>query len=618
MSRHFTPRLGRRSPPVSTLAHTSMVVLGLLLGTGVGTAILSETATAATSDDAPAASNQLGGYLAGRLARGLSDTQAAANYYSLALSKDSQNESLIAQTFDMEAAEGNWSRAEELARMLAKLNSEHRMSRLFLGLADFKQGRFTEAEENFKSSSINPIGELTGLLARAWVRQAEGRTKEAIELLDTTKQPDWAQAMIRYHRALIADVGSRKVEARATFDKLAASDQRSLRTTLASAQSLANGGDVKAAQKVLQAYFDKIRGDGHPSAVALQKQLAAGERPPLLITNATQGLAEALFGLGEALAGDGGIGPGAVFLQCALFLEPRFPFALAALANVYEGTKNYQRAIEVYEQIAPGTPLETAIDIRKAFDLNSLERVEEAKILLEQVSEREPTDLKPLNALGTIMRGQKRWDEAITYYSRAIAIIKKPEAQHWNYYYSRGTSYERVHKWPQAEADLQTALKLSPDEPTVLNYLGYSWVDQNKNLKTGLQLIEKAVKLKPEDGYIVDSLGWAHYRMGNFKEAVRWLERAVELRPDDPVLNDHYGDGLWRVGREREAQFQWSQSLSLKPEPEDAEKTQKKLKSGLPILAKAVTPKRTREATRPEQAPKKRAETRTPSTPVQQ
>ena len=307
-----------------------------------------------------------------------------------------------------------------------------------------------------------------------------------------------------------------------------------------------------------------------------------------------------------------------MFLQYSLYLEPRFPFALAALANVYESTKNYTRAIEVYEQIAPGTPLESAIDIRKAFDLNSLERVDEAKALLEQVSEREPNDLKPLNALGSIMRGQKRWDEAIAYYTRAIGIIKKPEMQHWNYYYSRGTSYERVQKWPQAEADLQIALKLNPDEPTVLNYLGYSWVDQNKNLKSGLQLIEKAVKLKPEDGYIVDSLGWAHFRMGNFKEAVRWLERAVELRPDDPVLNDHYGDGLWRVGREREAVFQWNQSLSLKPEAEDAEKTQKKVKSGMPILAKAAPAKRAREATRPEPTPRKRAETKAPSAPVQQ
>ncbi len=132
-------------------------------------------------------------------------------------------------------------------------------------------------------------------------------------------------------------------------------------------------------------------------------------------------------------------------------------------------------------------------------------------------------------------------------------MIAKPEKRHWTYYYARGTCYERLKKWPQAEADLQRAMQLYPDQPLVLNYLGYSWVDQGRNLKQGMSLIEKAVSLKPDDGYIVDSLGWAHYRLGNYKEAVRYLERAVELRPEDPVLNDHLGDALWRVGREREA-----------------------------------------------------------------
>jgi tetratricopeptide (TPR) repeat protein len=590
------------------LAVASIWSLGLAVG--VGASLSARATTSPPGDEVPAVNSQLGGYMAGRLARGQSDTLAAAAFYGQALSKDSGNEALTIQAFDMEATEGNWPRAETLAADLMKTKSEHRMSRLLLGLAEFKKGNFAAADEHFKLSAVNPIGELTSLLARAWTRQAEGRTKDALELIDTTKQPDWAQALIRYHRALIADVGSRRPEARATYEKLFAGDQKSLRSTLAFAQSLSNAGDNKAAQKAMQVYFDRIRGEGHPSAVALQKSLGAGERQPLLIANASQGLAEALFGLGEALAGEGGVGPGAVFLQYSLYLEPRFPFALAALANVYESTKRYQRAIEVYEQITPGTPLEQAIDIRKAYDLNSLDRVEEAKMLLEQVADRDPQDLKPLDALGSIMRGQKRYEEAIGYYSRAIAIIKKPEQKHWSYFYARGTSYERVHKWPLAEADLQQALKLSPDEATVLNYLGYSWVDQNKNLKAGMQLIEKAVRAKSDDGYIVDSLGWAHYRTGNFKEAVKWLDRAVELRPEDPVLNDHLGDAFWRVGREREAMFQWNQALTLKPEQEDAEKIQKKLKAGLPALAKVTTPRRIQQVQRPDQ-PRKRAETRT-------
>jgi tetratricopeptide (TPR) repeat protein len=593
---------------------TRLVILasvwGLGLAAGVGATLSARATTTAPNEDISAVSTQLGGYMAGRLARGQSDTLSAAAFYGQALSKDAANEALIIQAFDMEATEGNWPRAEALAADLLKIKSEHRMSRLLLGLAEFKKGNFAQADEHFKLSAVNPIGELTGLLARAWTRQAEGRTKDALDLIDTTKQPDWAQALIRYHRALLADVGSRRPEARATFEKLFAGDQKSLRSTLAFAQSLSNAGDTKAAQKALQVYFDRIRGDGHPSAVALQKALAAGERQSLLVTTASQGLAEALFGLGEALAGEGGVGPGAVFLQYALYLEPRFPFALAALANVYESTKRYERAIEVYEQIAPGTPLEQAIDIRKAFDLNSLDRVEEAKLLLEQVADRDPLDLKPLDALGSIMRGHKRYEEAIAYYTRAINIIKKPEQRHWSYFYARGTSYERVNKWPLAEADLQQALKLSPDEAMVLNYLGYSWVDQNRNLKAGMQLIEKAVRAKSDDGYIVDSLGWAHYRTGNFKEAVKWLERAVELRPEDPILNDHLGDAFWRVGREREAVFQWNQAITLKPEQEDLEKIQKKLKSGLPALAKATPTRRIQQVQRPDQL-RKRAETRT-------
>jgi Flp pilus assembly protein TadD len=169
-------------------------------------------------------------------------------------------------------------------------------------------------------------------------------------------------------------------------------------------------------------------------------------------------------------------------------------------------------------------------------------------------------------------------------------MIAKPDRRHWVYYYARGTSYERLKNWPPAEADLKKALELYPDQPLVLNYLGYSWIDQGIQLDEGMRLIERAVAVKPDDGYIVDSLGWAHYKRGNYAEAVRYLERAVELRPDDPVLNDHLGDALWKVGREREAKFQWDQSLSLKPEPDDALKTRRKLEEGL-VEKESSTPK---------------------------
>ncbi|OYW57431.1 MAG: hypothetical protein B7Z29_00910 [Hyphomicrobium sp. 12-62-95] len=192
--------------------------------------------------------------------------------------------------------------------------------------------------------------------------------------------------------------------------------------------------------------------------------------------------------------------------------------------------------------------------------------------------------LQALDALGNILRSRKQYADAVDIYNRAIAMIPKPDRRHWVYFYARGTSYERLKNWPPAEADLKKALELYPDQPLVLNYLGYSWIDQGINLDDGMRLIERAVAVKPDDGYIVDSLGWAHFKRGNYAEAVRYLERAVELRPDDPVLNDHLGDALWKVGREREARFQWDQSLTLKPEPEDALKTRRKIDEGLVVI----------------------------------
>jgi tetratricopeptide (TPR) repeat protein len=549
-----------------------------------------------SSEKAAEPQSMLGSYLAGRVARGLNDTEAAAAYYGRALTRDPGNEVLTEFAFLMEATEGNWSRVEVLARDLLRVQANHRTAHAFLGVADFKAGNYPGADEHFKLASANPIGELTSTLARAWVLQAQGKTTEALALLESPRQPDWAQYYLRYHKALLADQAGRRTEARAAFERIPKNDQRTLRISLAFARHAANGGDMKLAQSILKAHFDRAKSDGHPVARALEVQIDAGQRPELLITTPTQGLAEVFYGLGEALTGEGGTSVGAIYLQLALYVVPEFPFALATLANAYETTKRYDSAIAAYDRIPKDTPLQSSIDIRKALNLNQLERIDEAQKLLDEVARQNPQDIRPLDALGTIMRGHKRYAEAIDYYTRAIALISKPEQKHWTYFYSRGTCYERLKNWGPAETDLRKAMQLSPEEPLVLNYLGYTWIDQSRNLQQGLALIEKAVRQKPDDGYIVDSLGWAQFRMGRFKDAVKYLERAVELRPEDPVLNDHLGDGYWRVGREREARFQWEQALTLSPEPDDAEKIKRKLLKGLPSPAQARQVKRTKEA----------------------
>lgn len=643
-----------------------------------------------------------GSYLAGRFARADNEMDKAAEFYAHAIVFDPASDMLHEQALLMEASQGAWDSALRLSESLVKMEPGHRMAQMFLGLGAFRNGDWKTAEKNFRASASGPIGELTSSLATSWILLAEKKPNEALDLLVVPKQAEWAQFYLRYHRALIADAAGRRTEAHQAYDKIFKQDARTLRTALAYTRSLANAGNIKGARTILRQHIEKSQGEGHTLARALMKDLEpADAKIPLLVATPSEGLAEVFYGLGESLIGEGAIGVGIVYLQMALFLEPQHPFALAALANAHEANRQFVEAINTYERIPKGSPLAPAIEIRKAFNLNSLEKPDEARSVLERLldigeksekiaeapveqaapapafpalnlagdvlrlgsagdsvrelqealqrlnfdigatpdgrygvgtrkavqdfqrangldadgvvgqqtvdailskanaaagtaprttaaKDRDALDpsekLQALDALGNILRSRKQYADAVDVYNRAINLIPKPDRRHWVYFYARGTSYERLKNWPTAEADLKKALELYPDQPLVLNYLGYSWVDQGINLDEGMRLIERAVAVKPDDGYIVDSLGWAHFKRGNYAEAVRYLERAVELRPDDPVLNDHLGDALWKVGREREARFQWDQSLTLKPEPEDALKTRRKIDDGLVVI----------------------------------
>ena len=555
--------------------------------------------------------------MAGRLARSHHDSSSAVTFYRRALERDPFDPQVVENSFMAEAAEGNFERATALARRVLSNQPGHRLAHMWLATTAMKARQFAVANEHLlKSAGGGPIGDLTATLARAWVRLAEGNSAGAIELLRNFRIAEAAQNYVRYHRALLSDLAGRRPEAAREFEAVFRQDPRTPRLAMAYAQHAASGGDLKLARNILKEHLEKVSGEAQPMIRALQSQVQGNAVIRLLIDSPEQGYSEVFYGLGEALASEGGVSLASVYLQIALMLRPESAFTLAALANVHELTKRYDAAISTYERIPTDTPLRQAIEIRKGVNLNLLERVDEAKVLLERLSASTPDDPRPLVTLGDIMRSHKRYQEAIEYYNRVIALTPKPEPKHWTYWYARGTSYERLKNWPLAESDLLRALQLSPDQPLVLNYLGYSWIDQSRNLKQGLAMIEKAVAAKPDDGYIVDSLGWAHYRLGNFKEAVRHLERAVELRPEDPVLNDHLGDAYWRIGREREARFQWEQALTLKPEPDDAEKIKQKLQTGLQRAAVAPAGKKSKQAGKTEPL-RKRVDQSAPVLPFQ-
>jgi tetratricopeptide (TPR) repeat protein len=594
-------------------------VLPLLAATGFLATATPAVATAPPAPtDAVQRSSLLGSYLAGRLARTHHDTASAVVFYRRALDRDPFDPQVVEASFMAEAAEGNVERATALARRIVTNHGSHRLAHMWLATSAMKERQFAVANEHLmKSAGGGPIGDLTATLARAWIRLAEGNSAGALELLRNFRIAEAAQNYVRYHRALVADLAGRRAEASREFEVVFRQDTRTPRLAIAYAKHAASGGDVKLARTILKEHLDRVSGEVQPMVRDLQQRLVANKVIHQLIQSPEQGYAEVFYGLGEALASEGGVSLAAIYLQLSLLLRPEAPFTLAALANVHELTRRYDAAIQTYDRIPKGTPLQLAIEIRKGVNLNLLERVDEAKAHLERIANLHPDDVRPLVTLGDIMRAHKRYKEAIEYYNRVIAMTPRPEPKHWTYWYARGTSYERLKNWPAAEVDLLRALQLAPDQPLVLNYLGYSWIDQNRNLKQGLAMIEKAVAAKPDDGYIVDSLGWAHFRLGNYREAVRHLERAVELRPEDPTLNDHLGDAYWRVGREREARFQWEQALTLKPEPEEVEKIKHKLKNGLQRNAVAPQPKKTRQVGRPEQNRKRVEQQTAPTSPFQ-
>jgi Flp pilus assembly protein TadD len=320
----------------------------------------------------------------------------------------------------------------------------------------------------------------------------------------------------------------------------------------------------------------------HPLIVDEMANLEKDRPLPLLVADAQAGAAEVLYGLGAALGRRGGEDLGLVYLQLALYLAPNQPLALLSLADLYEQVKNPQLAIKIYERMPQSSPLRRNAEIQMAVNLDTVDKTDEAKQRLQKLLKDHPADIDAIMALGSIQRGRKDFADCSQTYSKGVATIANPERPNWLIFYFRGICNERAKAWAQAEADLKQALKLYPDQPHVLNYLGYSWIDQGINLDDGMRMIRRAVEQRPDDGYIVDSLGWAYYRLGNYDEAVKHLERAVELKPDDPTINDHLGDAYAKSGRTLEAQFQWAHARDLKPEPEDLAKIKQKLATGQP------------------------------------
>jgi tetratricopeptide (TPR) repeat protein len=496
------------------------------------------------------------------------------------LKLDPKNADLLSRTFLSVLTDGDIDQASKLAERMLEVDHTDKISHLVIGIRELKLKHYGAAKQNFAQSVRGPVTDLTAALLSAWSQEGAGDAHGAVDTMDKLSGPDWYGIFKDLHAGFILDLAGDKKGAQKRYEAAYKTDPSALRTVQAYGRFLSRNGSKDDALKVYQD-FAKVLPD-HPLVNEEMKAIADGQKLPTLVDSPQAGAAEALYGLGASIGRRGGEDLALIYLQLALYLQPSHAMALLSLGDLYEDLKKPDLAIKAYERVPANSSLSRNAEIQMAVDLDALDRTDEAKQRLQHVIAQRPKDSEAIIELGNIQRARKDFAGCADTYSKAIDTVPNPEKSNWVVFYFRGICYERSHQWPAAEADMKKALDLFPEQPLVLNYLGYSWVDQGVHLDQGMDMIRRAVEQRPDDGYIVDSLGWAYFRTGNYDEAVKNLERAVELKPEDPTINDHLGDAYWRVGRMLEAHFQWSHAKDLKPEPDDLPKIEAKLQNGLP------------------------------------
>src|SRR5271169_4648445 len=521
-----------------------------------------------------------GSYLAARHASVERDASSAATFYRSALRTDPKNNELLDRAFISSLADGDIEEAVKLADRILTIDKTNRVARLVIGVRDLKQKKYASAQTNINQSIRGPITDLVATLLSGWAAYGAGDSKAAVANIDKLTGPEWYPIFKDLHSGMILELAGKEKEAGVRLERAYKLEDSMLRVSDDYARWLSRNKDAASAAAIYEAFDKKL--PRHPLVLEGLRETKAGKKLPPLVDSPQSGAAEALYGIGATLTRRGGEDLALVYLQLALYLVPNHPLALLSLADLYESVKKPSMAIKVYERMPASSPLKRNAQIQLAIDLDAADRTDEAIKILKGVTADDPKDIEAVMALGNIERGRKKFADCAQTYTQGISALPEGnEKNNWVYYYYRGICEERSKQWSKAEVDMRKALDLQPEQPHVLNYLGYSWIDQGINLDEGMKMIKRAVDQRPDDGYIVDSLGWAYYRIGNYEDAVKNLERAIDLKPEDPTINDHLGDAYWRVGRTLEAKFQWAHARDLKPEPEDLPKIEAKIESGL-------------------------------------
>lgn len=569
-----TPRKPRH--PLGTASMALALALGLGLGGGLP-AGAEETAPVVAEAGKTEAIDS-GAFLAARVAASHADYTAGAEWYARALLTDPGNPDLLEGAILSNIGLGEFPPAAAMAHALHAQKVDSQIGYLALLIDSLMAEDYASVIE--RSADGVKKGALLDTLVTAWAQVGLGRMSDATATFDSLARSPEVAAFGLYHKALALASAGDFEGAHAIFsDKDAGILQHMRRGVLAHARVLSQLERNPDALKLLD---DSFTGDPDPELADLRHRLSAGEPVPFeVVKTAKDGMAEVFYTLAMALEQEGDATQTLIYARGAQALRPGQEDTALLVAGLLEEQGQHELAIEVYATIPAESPSFYVAEIGRAEATYATGRKEASLEILQGLARAKPDLLVAQVALADAYRREEHFADARKAYDRAIGLLDEPGPENWSLYFSRGICAERLGDFDATVADLEEALRLNPEQPQVLNYLGYSYVDRGENLDAALGMIERAVAKEPGSGYIIDSLAWAYYRLGRYAEAVEPMEQASLLEPVDPIVTDHLGDIYWAAGRTREAEFQWHRALSYGPEEKDAARIRAKLEKGL-------------------------------------
>jgi len=550
---------------------TTKTILGIALAVGLCTSAAAERVYFGTA----------GPYLAARQAASESDFKAAARFYTQAMIQHPGNHAHMENAMAAYLALGDMDSSIEIAQRMLRGGSNSQIAHMVSVTSDLIDGDFEAVSASLDGHTR--IGPLVDGLVHAWSLLGAGEVDQGLTALDTIADDNGLREFALYHKALALGMIGEYGGAEAILSGAAEGPVTNTRRgVIARAQILSqldrNGDAVDLITEVFGPAPDA-------TLTALLRRLRAGEPVPFTqAKTAADGAAEVFYTIGAALNGEARDSYSLLYTRLAEALDPTHIDAILLSAEYLEKLGRHDLATAAYDRVPRDAPEFISAELGRASALSSDDRPDAAVEVLSQLAEAFPANPNIHIRLGDTLRRMEEYRDATDAYDAGLALFTETTSRQWFTYFARGITHERAGNWDMAEADFRYALMLQPDQPQVLNYLGYSLVEKNIKLDEALTMIETAAAARPDSGHIMDSLGWVLYRLGRYEEAVAPMESAVQLMATDPIINDHLGDVYWSVGRYTEARFQWTRALSFGPEEKDADRIRRKLDVGLDVV----------------------------------